>query len=981
MRHGLVLLAALLLCALGVHAQSDFCTTQISLSQESLNEYQVRVLVDHNDVGRLRVNWRGGQILYTPSGNPMPIDLDVTCLVEAEPVVITPSKCGIEGEAKSLSISPPNLEPVLDLQTTPPYHSQVEIYYWMPSANVRRIRAVFLPTGDVIRDTGVGGTNSRGDIAASISANGNGPVLVKAISCDVKTAVSVVAAGGQLTCGGDGKCCDPPMCIGNPVNVSSENMRYEDVDPLPGYALPRVYDTRTNAVGFFGARWFSPFDANLKTFDDFDGLRYVTVTAPDRSWMVFEGNAGVYRQVGPDGSRDASLVQLPDGSWRQTMPGRAEVRLFNTSGNLTAIRDVSTGRETRFVWSGTLPTRVEDSWGNWALDVTTDATARRITAIAPEGRPDLAWHYIQDTHLQRVDSPLGVWRTYEYAMAGAPYINWRMVVARDAAGNTIESHDYHNDSGRTRTSYGPGGEVDSIAFTGDGRVPREKLTTVVYRNGRTELRYLRVIASQWRTVEVSNGCASCGERDRSVVYDSYGNIVRAQAGDGYITTSVYDGIGLRKLSTTTAQRPASCDPATAADNCRLTTDDLATAVLTPTAATQITSYAYADTNWPDRVTSTTTASVLAPPQIRRETTTYHPTTGVALTRSVTGWTGIPAHQETRTTTTALYDGTEGAAFHPGGAFATAWLSLPQPMRAKTVDGPRSDITDATTFVYYPIDPAVPAGWRGQLAAVRNALGHVTRFENYDAFGNAQRVVDPNGVVTDTTHDALGRRTAMTLRGVTGCDTSADPLCATDVTATWSYAAAGPLATAQQPGGGATSYGYDARGRVASVSRGPSAADLRERIETTYDPDTGKKNAEVVFAREGGAWVEKRRLAYSYNTFEELGTVTYPGNASIGYQYDPAGRLSAQRDENHTSPNTRYGYDPGGRLHEVKQTLGSGFATTTYAYDFHGNLTAVTDPNGNITSYVYDDFGQLLSQQSPVSGTTPTNTTSPATSDG
>jgi YD repeat-containing protein len=53
---------------------------------------------------------------------------------------------------------------------------------------------------------------------------------------------------------------------------------------------------------------------------------------------------------------------------------------------------------------------------------------------------------------------------------------------------------------------------------------------------------------------------------------------------------------------------------------------------------------------------------------------------------------------------------------------------------------------------------------------------------------------------------------------------------------------------------------------------------------------------------------------------------------------------------------------------VTQTLSSapgGQVATAYGYDVHGNLTSVTDPNGNVTSYVYDDFGRMISQTSPV----------------
>ncbi|HYR28181.1 MAG TPA: hypothetical protein VEU30_06920, partial [Thermoanaerobaculia bacterium] len=306
------------------------------------------------------------------------------------------------------------------------------------------------------------------------------------------------------------------------------------------------------------------------------------------------------------------------------------------------------------------------------------------------------------------------------------------------------------------------------------------------------------------------------------------------------------------------------------------------------------------------------------------------------------------------------------------AFQSAWMSLPQPPRVvHSQDGPRTDLQDVTTYVHYPIDASVPAQLRGRLAAVRNAAGHITRIEAYDVFGTATKTVDPNGVVTELAADTLGRVTTSTIKGIAGCDTATDPLCATDLTSTTVYAGAGPAQTEQRPGGGVTTYTYDGRGRVRTISRGPSTADLRERIEYSYDPATGKKSLEVIYGFESGAWVETKRESYAYDADGDLRTLTHADSASVAYTYDEDGRIATVRDENHTSANATYSYDAAGRTSKVTQIAPTptGSITTSYAYDRHGNLTAVTDPNGNVTTYTYDDFGQMLSQVSPVTGTT------------
>ncbi len=296
-----------------------------------------------------------------------------------------------------------------------------------------------------------------------------------------------------------------------------------------------------------------------------------------------------------------------------------------------------------------------------------------------------------------------------------------------------------------------------------------------------------------------------------------------------------------------------------------------------------------------------------------------------------------------------------------------------------IDGPRTDVDDVSEQVYYPtfistlyqsVSPAIPATWRGRLAAVRNARGHITRFENYDVWGNANRIIDANGVITDLTFDLLGRILTSTVKGVNGCDTGADPLCADDLTVTREYASGlGPLASETRAGGGVTIYTYDDLGRVETMSRGDSATDLRERIEYTYDPDTKKKSVETTFAFEDNEWVEERHESYVYDEVGQLEQVVHPDSTRTRYAYAPGGLLASVQDELHADPNTEYAYDPAGRLVSTTRTLGNSTAVTSYTYDFAGNLTSVTDPNGNVTSYVYNDFGEMLSQVSPVSGQT------------
>lgn len=458
------------------------------------------------------------------------------------------------------------------------------------------------------------------------------------------------------------------------------------------------------------------------------------------------------------------------------------------------------------------------------------------------------------------------------------------------------------------------------------------------KTGATAEYTLRPAGGSYRPVRITGGCASCGASDATYVHDARGRVIREQGADGYITARTYGAVNPE--SERRYLKPEGCDPGDDPHQCRLTPNELATAVLQPTSATVTATFRYDDPVWPDRVTSTGIESVLDPARQRTEFVTYDPVTAQVLTRTVRGWTGSLLREESRTTATILYDGVEGAVFAPGGAFAASWQSLPQPRLSKSTDGPRTDVADVVDLVYYPLDSAVPDAWRGRLAAVRNGAGHVERYEDYDELGNPTRIIDANGVVQQRTYDALGRLVTSTIKAVAGCDTAADSLCDTDVIHTRTYAGAGPVRSEERAGGGVTIYEYDSRGRIATVSRGPSAMDLRERLESRYDPLTGRKNFERWLSFADGEWTERRQETSVYDGIGRLSRVVHADETFVTYTYDAASRIASVRDENHTTANTRYEYDAGGRLKEAAQTLASdpnGEVVTRYSYDAHGNL--------------------------------------------
>ncbi|HEY0940733.1 MAG TPA: hypothetical protein VGE08_11595 [Steroidobacter sp.] len=62
----------------------------------------------------------------------------------------------------------------------------------------------------------------------------------------------------------------------------------------------------------------------------------------------------------------------------------------------------------------------------------------------------------------------------------------------------------------------------------------------------------------------------------------------------------------------------------------------------------------------------------------------------------------------------------------------------------TADGPRTDVSDVTTYTYYNCTTGFQCG---QVQTITNAAGHVTTYNSYNAHGQPLTMTDPNGVVT------------------------------------------------------------------------------------------------------------------------------------------------------------------------------------------------------------------------------------------
>ncbi len=260
----------------------------------------------------------------------------------------------------------------------------------------------------------------------------------------------------------------------------------------------------------------------------------------------------------------------------------------------------------------------------------------------------------------------------------------------------------------------------------------------------------------------------------------------------------------------------------------------------------------------------------------------------------------------------------------------------------TMDGPRTDVSDVTTYTYYANDDP-DLGKRGNVATITNALGHVTSITAYNAHGQPTTIIDPNGLTTTLTYDA---RLRLTSRNVGGEITS------------YAYDGVGQLTQATMPDGSALTYSYDAAHRLTGMND-----NLGNRIAYTLDA-MGNRTQEQVFDPANALAQTRSRV---YNNLNRLAQELGAQNQTTQYAYDNQGNLtSIDGPLAGTVDVTINTYDALNRLIRVTDP---NQGQTQYAYNGIDQLVSVTDPRNLATTYSYDGLANLNSQQSPDIGTT------------
>src|SRR4029077_14661290 len=238
-----------------------------------------------------------------------------------------------------------------------------------------------------------------------------------------------------------------------------------------------------------------------------------------------------------------------------------------------------------------------------------------------------------------------------------------------------------------------------------------------------------------------------------------------------------------------------------------------------------------------------------------------------------------------------------------------------------------------------------------------SIGNKTVSYGYDAASNRTSMTDPQSLSTAYGYDNLNRLNSLAFTGQ-------------NPGFTFGYDGLSRRTSLTRPNGVNTTYGYDPVSRLLSI--------LHKLGSTTLD------GASYTYDNAGNSTSKTDLQAnvtsnYGYDKIYQLLQVTQGASTTESYSYDAVGnRLSSlgvspysynSSNELTSTPSTTYTYDYNGNLLTKTDSTG----TTSYAWDYENRLKQVTLPGpGGTATFKYDPFGRRA-QKSFTQGSTTTTT--------
>lgn len=699
---------------------------------------------------------------------------------------------------------------------------------------------------------------------------------------------------GRVKPNGDLHCYIPAtgMCpIKNPVCGPSGAKVHQETDyrvaGLATLELRRFY----NSQGYFRPVGSLPRPARASDFWRTSYDREIFRVAGSESVIaILRLEDGTVRHFDVNGhemlNRNGAGDRLEDigsAGWR-LIKANADIELYDGEGGLTSIT-TREGLTTTITRSGGRVVAVEDQFGR-ALGFQYNGKGELSSVTLPDDS-QVVYAYDARGRLVKVTYPDTATREYHYEHASNSFL---LTGITDENSQRFASYTYEEGGLVTQTAHAGG--VDVITYQYQGLNTPQTTTVVTDSLGRSRAYVQTNVEGVFKLKANNTYCDGCPNQ-LDATFDANGNISSRRDLNNNRTNYVYDLT--RNLETSRTEGLTSSGAATPATR-------------------TITTVWHPTLRLPELVSVYAGPSTASP--LLRTTATTYDAQGRVLTVTVSDPSANPTATRTWTYTYDSYG------------------------RVLTQDGPRTDVSDVTTYTYYTCASGFSCG---QLHTITNALNQVTTFASYNAHGQPLTVVDANGIVTTLTYDARQRLTSQQV----GLETT-----------TFEYWPTGLLKKVTQPDQSYLLHTYDAAHRLIRIEDGAG-----NRIEYTLDA-AGNRTAESVYDPLG-ALVRTRSQVFN-NLGQLWKELTASGAEAQGtvYVYDSQGNRAAVNAP--LARTTSLAYDA---LNRVRQETNPALGNTQFSYDALDNLTQVTDPRNLATTYEYNGFGDLKRQVSPDTGVT------------
>jgi RHS repeat-associated protein len=344
-----------------------------------------------------------------------------------------------------------------------------------------------------------------------------------------------------------------------PVNCASGDFWHTFTDvSVPGRGpsldLTRTYNSLdASTKGLFGYGWISSYESNLVV----NGDGSVTITEDDGSQVIAEPDGGGGYTV-PSWA-DSTLNRNGDGTWtfeRQQL----DTFRFNSSGQVTSITDRNQYQTSLNYASGQLSSVTDPESRSIQFQFGSNGLVSQITDPANQ-----VTHYYynspgQPNELTGVTDPMSRTTSFGYDSSGNHQLDTMTFPSGQPGGPNAGAHvtNVYDSTGRVLTQTDPASLRTTFAYTGDNFSVSGGTTTITDPHGDVETQnYVNgLMTSETKGVNSSNPSAWTFTHDPTTlgtsstidpnqhtttsVYDQFGNVLSTTDALGHTTTYTYN---------------------------------------------------------------------------------------------------------------------------------------------------------------------------------------------------------------------------------------------------------------------------------------------------------------------------------------------------------------------------------------------------------------------------------------------------------